>query len=114
MWAMFGHLSALFGLIFPFGHILGPLIVWQVKKDSMPFVASEAKEALNFNITWTIYLAIGLAAGLVLTLVAVGFLILMALPLVGIAMVVLAIIGGLKANEGRPYRYPFTAWRFVQ
>jgi uncharacterized Tic20 family protein len=41
-------------LIIPLGNILGPLIIWQVKKDEMPFAADQAKEALNFNITMAI------------------------------------------------------------
>ena len=42
-WAMFAHLSALLGAfvtgwIGGWGWFLGPLIIWLVKKDSMPFV----------------------------------------------------------------------------
>jgi uncharacterized Tic20 family protein len=113
MWAMLGHLSALIGLIFPFGNIIAPLVVWQVKKDTMPFAASEAKEALNFNITWSIYLVVLTVVGIVLSIVGIGILLLLALPLAGVAMVVLAIIAGLKANEGRPYRYPMMMLRLV-
>ena len=110
---MLGHLSALIGLIFPFGNIIAPLVVWQVKKDTMPFAASEAKEALNFNITWSIYLVVLTVVGIVLSIVGIGILLLLALPLAGVAMVVLAIIAGLKANEGRSYRYPMMMLRLV-
>ncbi|RMU25932.1 TonB system transport protein ExbD [Pseudomonas savastanoi] len=50
-WAMFCHLSAFAGLMFPFGNLLGPLIIWQLKKDSDPFIDAQGKEALNFQIT---------------------------------------------------------------
>src|SRR5690606_26002266 len=30
-WALFTHLSALAGFIIPFGNLLGPLVMWQVK-----------------------------------------------------------------------------------
>ena len=47
-WAMFCHFAAFLGLVFPFGNLLGPLIVWQIKKDMDPFVDAQGKEALNF------------------------------------------------------------------
>ncbi|MCB1589446.1 MAG: DUF4870 domain-containing protein, partial [Xanthomonadales bacterium] len=50
-WGLFAHLSALVGFIIPFGSILGPLIIWQIKKNEMPFVDDQGKEALNFQIT---------------------------------------------------------------
>jgi uncharacterized protein len=99
-WGLFAHLSALSGLLIPLGSILGPLIIWQVKKDEMPFATDQAKEALNFNITVTI--AAVVAA--LLTLILIGFLL---LPLIGIAWVVFTILGALKANNGEAYRYPF-------
>ena len=99
-WGLFAHLSSLSGLIIPFGNILGPLIIWQVKKDSLPFAADQGKEALNFNITIAIAAII---CGL-LTLVLIGFLL---LPLVGLAWLIFTIIGAMKANNGEAYRYPF-------
>ena len=100
-WGMLAHLLALSGFIIPFGNLLAPLIVWQVKKETMPFVADQAKEALNFNITMSIA---GIVAGL-LMMVLIGFLL---LPIIGLAWIILTIMAGLKANEGQQYRYPFT------
>ena len=99
-WGLFAHLSSLAGLIIPFGNILGPLIIWQVKKDSLPFAADQGKEALNFNIT----IAIAAIISGLLTLVLIGFLL---LPLVGLAWMIFTIIGAMKANNGEAYRYPF-------
>ena len=99
-WGLFAHLSSLAGLIIPFGNILGPLIIWQVKKDSLPFAADQGKEALNFNIT----IAIAAIISGLLTLVLIGFLL---LPLVGLAWLIFTIIGAMKANSGEAYRYPF-------
>ena len=99
-WGLFAHLSSLLGLIIPFGNIIGPLIVWQIKKDSLPFAADQGKEALNFNIT----IAIAAIISGLLTLVLIGFLL---LPLVGLAWLVFTIIGAVKANGGEAYRYPF-------
>lgn len=113
MWAMLGHLAGLSGLLFPLvGNIVGPLIVWQVKKDSMPFAASEAKEALNFNISWAIWTAVLGGATLILMFIFVGLLLIPVLAVVSVLWIVFPIIGGLRANEGKPYRYPATI-RFI-
>ena len=100
-WGLFAHLSALVGFIIPFGSILGPLIIWQIKKAEMPFVDDQGKEALNFQIT--VFLAVIVSA--ILTVVLIGFLLLL---VVGLGALVFTIIGGIKANEGVAYRYPFT------
>ena len=100
-WGLFAHLSALVGFIIPFGSILGPLIIWQIKKNEMPFVDDQGKEALNFQIT--VFLAVIVSA--ILTVVLIGFLLLL---VVGLGALVFTIIGGIKANEGVAYRYPFT------
>lgn len=99
-WGMFAHLSTLVGLIIPFGSILGPLVIWLIKKDTMPFVDDQGKEAVNFQITTAIAAII---AG-VLMFVLIGFLL---LPIIGIAWLVLSVLAGIKANEGQYYRYPF-------
>ncbi len=100
-WAMFAHLAALVGFIIPFGNLIGPLIVWQVKKNEMPFVDDQGKEALNFQITVTLAVIVCL----ILLVVLIGALL---LPIVGIAALVLIVIAGIKANGGEAYRYPLT------
>ena len=107
-WAMFAHLSALVALVTGgLGGIIGPLIIWLVKKDTMPFVDDQGKEALNFNITvGLIFLAL-----LLLSIVTLGIGLIIAVPgwiIVGIAWLVFTIIAGIKANEGVAYRYPLT------
>ena len=110
-WALFAHLSALAGamltgLWFGFGCFLGPLIIWLIKKDTMPFVNDQGKEALNFNIT----LAIVCISLLVLTVMTLGIGILIAFPIgvvVGVGWLVLTVIAAIKASEGVAYRYPF-------
>ena len=116
-WAMFAHLSALLGglvtgWIGGWGWFLGPLIIWLMKKDTMPFVNDQAKEALNFNITVGIIFVILTILGVVT--LGVGFLV--AFPLmiiVGIAALVFIILAAIKSNEGIAYRYPF-ALRLVK
>ena len=105
-WAMFAHLSAIVGALIGLS-FLGPLVVWLVKKETMPFVDDQGKEALNFNIMLLIVFAVLWA----LTFVTLGIGILLTGPLmfiVGVAALVLVIIAGIKANEGVAYRYPFS------
>ncbi|MGN6313747.1 MAG: DUF4870 domain-containing protein [Rhodanobacteraceae bacterium] len=110
-WAMFAHLSALLGGLVTgwvggWGWFLGPLIIWLVKRDTMPFVNDQAKEALNFNIT----IAIVFIILTILSVATLGFGLVVALPLmfiIGIAALVLIIMAAVKANEGKAYRYPF-------
>ncbi|MCW1914635.1 DUF4870 domain-containing protein [Luteolibacter sp. GHJ8] len=112
-WAMAGHLSALSGWLTGFGYIAGPLIVWLIKKDTMPFVAREAKEALNFNISWTIWLILLAIVAFILTFFVIGVLLWPVVALIPVGMSVLSIVGGVRANEGNGYRYPLTL-RFIQ
>lgn len=100
-WGMFAHLSSLAGFIIPFGNFIGPLVVWLMKKDTMPFVDDQGKESMNFQIT---VLIAALIAGATIC-IGIGIVL---LPLVGIAAAILAIMAGIKANEGVAYRYPFT------
>jgi len=106
-WALIGHLSAFSAFITGIGCIVGPLIVWLVKRDTMPFAADQAKEALNFNIT----LAIAFCALVLFSIVTFGLGLLIAWPIgavLCVAWFVLTIIAAIKANEGVAYRYPFT------
>ena len=105
-WAMFCHFAAFLGLIFPFGNLLGPLIIWQLKKETDPFIDAQGKEALNFQIT----VALAMVACFFLMLLVIGFFL---IGLVCIGALVLTIIAGIKANDGVAYRYPFT-WRLIK
>jgi uncharacterized Tic20 family protein len=106
-WGMLCHLSALATLILPsLGNIIGPLIVWLIKKDQYPFVDAQGKEALNFQISLTIYLY---ASSLILALTCIGTaLLIVTIPALLIAGLVFTIIASLEANKGLSYRYPMT------
>lgn len=102
MWAMFCHLAALFA------HILGPIIVWLIKKDESTFVDAHGKEAVNFQITMLIWMMVAFA----LTVATCG--VLFPLPMiVAIADLVMCIMAGVAANRGEMYRYPMTI-RFIK
>ena len=98
-WAMLSHFSALCMFIFPFGNILAPLIIWLIKKDEMPFVEDQAKEVMNFQISMTIYFI----GSIILIIVLIGIPILIVL---GIFNIIITIIAGIRANDGKSYRYP--------
>lgn len=93
-----GMLSHLLAIFFGF---LAPLIIWLVKKDESAWVAEQAKEALNFQIT----VFIGFVGCFILSFVFIGLLL---MPVLGIYNVVMLIIATIRANEGKAYRYPYT------
>lgn len=108
-WALFAHLSALLGLFTcGLGAIIGPLVIWLIKKDTMPFVDDQGKEALNFNITVAIAMAVLLTVGTILMVILIGFLFYFAAMVLGIVWLVFVIIGTIKASNGEAYRYPMT------
>jgi len=101
-WCVLCHASALLGLFFHFfGHLLGPLIVWLIKRDASPEIDANGKESLNFQISMLIY---DVVAG-ILCIVLIGIPILIALWILN---TVLVIIASVKTSEGKFYRYPLT------
>jgi uncharacterized Tic20 family protein len=105
-WNLLAHLSALAGLILPFGNILGPLLVWQIKKNEIPSVEAHGKAALNFQITATLILfAAAIVAG-ILTLVVIGIFLFPLIALAGLAAIGLSVYAGIQANNGVDFKYP--------
>jgi uncharacterized protein len=101
-WCVLCHASALLGLFFHFlGHLLGPLIVWLVKRGDSPEVDAHGKESLNFQISMLIYDAVAA----ILCFLLIGIPLLIALWVLN---TVLVIIASIQASEGKFYRYPIT------
>lgn len=105
MWASLVHLSAFAAFVVPFGSVIAPLVIWLLKRDEMPFVDDQGKEAINFNLSIMIY---ALSAAL-LILVLIGIPLLM---LVLAGWFIAVIVAAVRANEGTTYRYPLTI-RFI-
>ena len=101
LWGMLCHISAFAFFVFPFGNILGPLIIWLIKKDESAFIDEQGKESLNFQISITIY---GFAA-LLLSIILIGIPVLIALFFIDFILVVVAAV---KANDGIHYKYPLS------
>jgi len=127
-WSMLCHISALAGLFFGLGNVIGPLIVWQIKKNELPEIEPHGKEALNFQLT---ILIINIVASIVFisflgaafgigrmwrspfALWGGGFGIGSIIIIINLVAFILAVIAGLKANNGESYKYPF-AIRFIK
>jgi len=106
-WGMLCHLSALSAFVgVPFGHLAGPLLVWLLKRNEYPYVDEQGKESLNFQLSMTLY---GIVSA-VLILAVVGVFLLLAL---GVLNIVAVIVASVRANDGRPIRYPMTI-RFLK
>lgn len=105
-WITILHISALAGFVLVgFGQILGPLLVWLLKKNEVPGLDAAGRDVLNFQISWTLWWALSWV------FVAVGWCLIipLAVPLVLLAAwVVFGILGAIKASDGVPYRFPLT------
>lgn len=117
-WSMLVHLAALAVFIFPPGLVLGPLIVWQIKKNELPEIDSHGKRAVNFQLTVIIvnivlvFLLFGsLGAAFFwrspFYFLGPGFGLGMLLWLFNLVAIILAVVAGLRANSGQSFRYPF-------
>jgi hypothetical protein len=89
------------GFVIPFGHLLGPLVIWLVKRNESALVDQNGKEALNFQISMTIYFIVSA----VLIVILVGFLLMLLLAVANIAAVIWAAI---SVNQGKDFKYPLT------
>lgn len=126
-WSMLCHLSALLMLVFSWGAILGPLIIWLIKRNESSEVDAQGKESLNFQITiYIICLALSIIGGLLLFgtfgfaalwgspfaftgpgLVGGGLGLFGLLGIVRLIDIILVIVASIRANNGGFYRYPF-------
>ncbi|HMH34097.1 MAG TPA: DUF4870 domain-containing protein [Puia sp.] len=116
-WSMLCHISALASLFLPYGNILGPLIVWQIKKNELPEIDRHGKESLNFQITMSI---IGIIFAIFL-IGSLGYAALFQSPFVmvssgiGLSLIaglirflswILVAIAGIRAFNGGFFSYP--------
>lgn len=98
---MFLHLSQMLNFVIPFGGVVAPILIWQLKKDEVPALDAHGKMVVNWMISELIYGVVSV----ILCIVLIGFLGLLALFIMGIAF---PIIGAIKANNGEFFEYPLT------
>jgi uncharacterized Tic20 family protein len=125
-WAAYAHLAALILALLTswmagLAGVVGAGIVYLLKRDTSPFVAAHAREAVNFNLSMFIYSCIAavlavvlvgatvltLGIGLILTLPA-GILLVVVGCVIALVWLVCSLIAASKAWNGEPYRYPLT------
>lgn len=109
-WAAGAHLSSLVGLL-GIPSILGPLVVWLVKREDHPFVADQSREALNFQISVLVYAIVGVIAAVIFAIATLGmglFVVLPAAAIFVVGVLLLPVYAAFRASDGEPYRYPFT------
>ncbi|MHC4224148.1 MAG: DUF4870 domain-containing protein [Planctomycetota bacterium] len=101
-WAMLCHLAGISMYVgVPVGNIVGPLVIWLIKKDEYRLVDEQGKIALNFQISWAIYIA----GAIFLSLFLIGIPILIVLV---ILQFILTIVGAVKVNNHQPWSYPIS------
>lgn len=103
---MFCHLASLAGYVLPFGNIFGPLVLWLMKRETMPFVNGEGRESVNFQISMTLYMLVAA----ILCFFCIGVPILIGLAIFDIVVVVLACV---ESSKGNAYKYPLCI-RFIE
>jgi len=101
MWGMLIHLSQFASFVIPMAGLIVPIILWQIKKDDSPIIDQHGRVVANWIISVLIY---GIISGM-LCLVFIGFPLVLALVIAGIAF---PIIGGIKANNGEVWPYPLS------
>jgi len=108
LWGMGCHLIALCGIIMPIpvANLLGPLILWLIKREDGAFIDAQGKESLNFQISLFIYLM----ACVALSVIGVGLFLVFPVLVFGFVCVIIAAI---KASEGTSFRYP-ACIRFIK
>jgi uncharacterized Tic20 family protein len=106
-WGMALHLSALIGLLLPLGLVLGPLIVWMLKKNDGEYFDVQGKNAVNFQLTILIAAFVFAVLGtMIKPLFTLAF-------VAGIAGILFAVIAGINVSSNGDYKYPFS-FRFIK
>lgn len=111
-WEVLCHISAFAGFIgIPFGNIVGPLVVWLLKRAESPSVDAHGRAVLNFQISWSLWFIAAGIGGAVLGFLTCGlgwWLLAPVMLVAGIALFAISVIGAIKASSGELYRFPWT------
>lgn len=108
-WGVIAHAAAFAGFVVPLGNVLGPLLVWAIKKDESPFAAENGRRAVNFQSTWVILTLSGITvlwvasrAGLWAT---PPFFIYLAVTWIFLPLI-LTVVAIIRVSDGKVYDYP--------
>ena len=104
-WAIFSHLGGLIGSLIhaiPFGGIAGAAVVWLLKRNESEVVDRNGREALNFQISMSLWFALAMWSGIAF-----------AVPVLAALHLAFPVVAAIAASKGESYRYPLTV-RFIQ
>lgn len=106
-WGAGIHLAALIGLLLPLGLVLGPLLVWMLKKNDNQYFDIEGKKAVNFQLTILVSAFVAVLISLLIKpVLSIAF-------MIGLAGVVFAIMAGFMTYKGKTFNYPFS-FKFIK
>ena len=100
-WAFLLHISVLAGFALPVAGLIVPIVIWQLKKPTLPGIDEHGKNVVN----WIISLIIYMIASVLLSVVLIGIPLLIAL---GVVSIVFPIVAAIKANNGEVWKYPLS------
>ncbi|WP_205880712.1 DUF4870 domain-containing protein [Limisphaera ngatamarikiensis] len=99
LWALILHLSLFAGYVVPLAGLLVPILIWQLKKASLPGLDAHGKAVANWILSALLYCAVAF----VLLEDEMGLLLILVL---GVCSVVFPIVGAIKAHAGQVWPYP--------
>jgi uncharacterized Tic20 family protein len=107
-WAIGIHLSALLGFFGPhLFNVLGPLIIWLIKKQDSPYLDAVGKRVLNFQISYSIYGFVAFTLICSLWWLVIGLFLIPLYVIIAVAWLLFTIIGAMKESNGETYEFPF-------
>ncbi len=104
-WGMIIHLSIMAGYLVPFAGFVVPVLLWQLIKHEHALLDAHGKNVANWLLSLLVYAAVAWMMIFTLIGMVIGI---PALLLLALLNVVFAIVGGIKANDGVVWAYPFT------
>ncbi|HIO91743.1 MAG TPA: DUF4870 domain-containing protein [Leucothrix mucor] len=100
-WGALTHAAAILGIMLPMALVLGPMIMWMVRRNDSAFIDAQGKEAVNFQLTI-------LVTSFILVLLGGITKIFFALSAVVLAVgMIFSAIAAINIYKGKDYRYPF-------
>ena len=108
-WSVLAHLSVFLNLFTGIGGPVAALVIWLVYKDRSQRVSFHALQSLWYQVAWMVLLTVGWTISGILTVVLIGFLLMIPMFFLSLLPFVQAVYAAYKVNEGVDYRYPWVA-----
>ena len=108
-WSVLSHLTVFLNLFTVIGGPVAALVIWLVYKDRSARVSFHALQSLWYQVAWMVLLTVGWTISGVLTVVLIGFLLMIPMLFLSLVPFVHAVYAAYKVNEGVDYRYLWVA-----